>query len=91
MFTIQYVIEAEGKTPDVIERMVLKHSRLADAAAAARSLLSGLSHLPMKLFRAAPASFLSAAWSEHVAADALPAARTSNIDRTNLFITPSVV
>jgi hypothetical protein len=42
MFTIQYVIEAEGKTPDVIERMVLKNSRLADADTAARSLLSGV-------------------------------------------------
>ena len=42
MFTIQYVIDAEGKTPDVIERMVLKYTRLTDADAAARSFLSGV-------------------------------------------------
>ena len=42
MFTIQYVIDAEGKTIDVIERMVLKHTRLSDADAAARSLLIGV-------------------------------------------------
>jgi hypothetical protein len=42
MFTIQYVIDAEGKPPDVIERMVLKHTRLTAADAAARSLLSGV-------------------------------------------------
>jgi hypothetical protein len=42
MFTIHYVVVAEGKSPDVIERMVLKHTRLTDADAAARSLISGV-------------------------------------------------
>lgn len=42
MFTIQYVVDTGGKTLDVIERMVLKHTRLTDADAAARSLLSGV-------------------------------------------------
>jgi hypothetical protein len=39
MFTVQYVIDTEGKTPDVIERMVLKHARITDADEAARFLL----------------------------------------------------
>ena len=42
MFTVEYVVDAEGKTPDVLERMVLKHPRLPDAHTAARSFLSGV-------------------------------------------------
>jgi hypothetical protein len=42
MFTVEYVVDAEGKTPDVLERMVLNHPRLPDADIAARFFLSGV-------------------------------------------------
>jgi hypothetical protein len=42
MFTVEYVVDDEGRTADVLERMVLGHPRLPDANTAARSFLSGV-------------------------------------------------